>query len=256
MVKISTSVRSPLSPTLYPPEAFSWWASLLFLVALVAASFVPAAIFLAVLLVFRVATVQEMQGLKSLTWPVIFAQFVSYAVSLALIAAILPAIAKRPLSALGLRPPRAVDLLWGLGGAVAMIAFAGAAGAVQELAFHVKSDEVQVHWLREARGTLIAGFVFLACFAAPFFEELTFRGFVFNAFFRYSPAWVAAVLSSILFGVAHWQPGNAGAIVPLIAGGIVLATVYYRSGSLIASMITHSLFNSFTVVLVLVFHQS
>ncbi|MBV8580931.1 MAG: hypothetical protein JOZ86_09865, partial [Candidatus Eremiobacteraeota bacterium] len=49
---------------------------------------------------------------------------------------------------------------------------------------------------------------------------------------------------------------NAGAIFPLIASGIVLALVYYRTVSLPASMITHGLFNAFTVVAVLVFHQT
>jgi len=73
---------------------------------------------------------------------------------------------------------------------------------------------------------------------------------------RYAPPWLAALFSAILFGFAHWQPGNAGAIAPLAAGGIALATVYYRSGSLVASMLTHSLFNTFTVVAVLVFHQT
>jgi len=252
VVKISTSARSPLSPQLYPPEAFRWWASLGFALVLIIASFAPAAFFLAILLVFHMASLQD---LKSLTWPVIAAQFASYAVSLALIAAVLPMIAQRPLSALGLRLPRASDLAWGLGGAVVMIIVASVAGAVQENVFHVKADEVQVHWLREARGTLIAGFVILACIAAPFFEELTFRGFIFNAFLRYCPAWLAVLLSSVLFGLAHLQPGNIGAIVPLAAGGLVLATVYYRSGSLAASMVTHALFNTFTVVLVLVFHQ-
>jgi uncharacterized protein len=253
VVKTSTSARSPLSPKLYPPEAFRWWASLPFVLLLLIAPIAAAAIFLAILLVFRIATLHD---LRSFTWPVLASQFAAYAVSLALIAAILPMLAQRPLSALGLRRPQPSDLVWGLGGAVAMVLFAGAAGAVQELVFHLKPDEVQVHMLREARGTLVAGFVLLACVAAPFFEELTFRGVVFNALLRYCPSWLAVLLSAVIFGLAHLQPGNAGAIMPLAIGGVVLAVVYYRSGSLIASMVTHSLFNTFTVVLVLVFHQS
>jgi membrane protease YdiL (CAAX protease family) len=253
VVKTSTSARSPLSPTLYPPEAFRWWASVPFVLALIVAPIAGAAFFLAILLVFRVATLHD---LRSFTWPVLASQFAAYAVSLALIAAVLPALAQRPLSALGLRAPRASDLVWGAGGALMMIVLAGAAGAMQELVFHLKADEVQVHMLREARGSLVAGFVFLACFAAPFFEELTFRGVVFNSLLRYCPGWVAIALSAVIFGLAHFQPGNAGAIAPLAVGGVVLATVYYRSGSLVASMFTHSLFNTFTVVLVLVFHQS
>ena len=252
MVKTSTSDRSPLSPTLWPREAFPWWFSAGVFVMVALSQIVPAAIFIAVLFTLRLATLAD---LKTLSWPVVSGQLAAYAVSLAILVTILPVLAKRPLSSLGLRAPRASDLAWGLGGAAAMVIVATATGAVQDALFHIKPDEVQVHWLREARGTLVAGFVFLACAAAPFFEELTFRGFLFNAFLRYMPAWAAVALSATVFGLAHIQPGNAGAIAPLAAGGVVLAAVYFRTGSLVASMITHAIFNTFTVVLVLVFHQ-
>ena len=93
---------------------------------------------------------------------------------------------------------------------------------------------------------------------APIFEELAFRGFIFNALLRYLPLWLAVVLSAAVFGLAHGvgQPGNSGALFPLAAGGAVLALVYYYSRSLTASMITHATFNLFTVVLVVAFHQS
>jgi membrane protease YdiL (CAAX protease family) len=54
----------------------------------------------------------------------------------------------------------------------------------------------------------------------------------------------------------HYQPGNAGALAPLAAGGVVLALVYYFSRSLVASMITHATFNACTVVVVLALHQT
>jgi membrane protease YdiL (CAAX protease family) len=252
VVKTSTSARSPLSPTLWPAEAFRWWLSLAVLGLVLASQIIPTALFIAVLFMLHLTTLQD---LKSLSWPIILGQIAAYAASLAILAAMLPVLARRPLSALGLRLPRGRDLAWGLGGAAAMVIGATATGALQDAVFHLKPDEVQVHWLREARGTLIGGFIFLACVGAPFFEELTFRGFLFNAFLRYTPVWAAALASAVLFGFAHWQPGNAGAIAPLAAGGLVLATVYYRSGSLTASMIAHAIFNAFTVVLVLVFHQ-
>jgi membrane protease YdiL (CAAX protease family) len=252
VVKTSTSARSPLSPTLWPADAFRWYFSLAVALVLVLASVIPAAVFIALLVAFRLATPHD---LRTLSWPLLAGQLASYAVGLALLAVVMPPLAQRSFRALGLRAPRASDLVWGIGGAVAMLLAATLTGAVQEALFHLKADEVQVHWLREARGTLIAGFVFLACVAAPFMEELTFRAFFFNAMLRYTPAAVAVLLSSILFGFAHWQPGNAGAIAPLAASGIVLATVYYRSGSLTASMLTHALFNFITVVFVLVLHQ-
>jgi membrane protease YdiL (CAAX protease family) len=253
VVKTSTSARSPLSPTLYPREAFAWYWSLAVAVATLFISVVSATFFLALLIVFRLATIAQ---LKTLSWPVILAQLFSYAVTLVVLYAVLPSLAKRPLHALGLRAPRLSDLAWGIAGAVAMLLFASVVGALQDAAFHVKPDEVQVHWLREARGTLVAGFIVLACVTAPVYEESVFRGFIFNAILRYGPPWFAIAFSACLFGLAHYQPGNGGALAPLAAGGVVLAAVYYRTGSLAASMTTHALFNLFTVVLVVVFHQT
>jgi hypothetical protein len=253
VVKTSISERSPLSPRHWPADAFVWWQSLLFAVVLCVAVFVPAIV---LVLVLYGAGLVSRHDLETLSWPVIIVQLVSYAFALAVLAALLPRIAHRSLASLGLRAPSVRDLVWGLGGAVAMILFAALVSYWQDVFFHVKADEVQVHWLREARGSLVGGFVFLACFAAPFFEEFTFRGFVFNALLRYLPVWGAVLFSAIVFGLVHWQPGNAGALVPLAAGGVVLALVYYQSRSLVASMITHACFNACTVVVVLFFHQA
>jgi len=252
-VKTSISARSQLSPTLWPPDAFVWWRSLAFGSALLIMALVPPVLALATMLLFHLVTLQD---LRTFSWAAIVAQLISYAAQLVVIVAVLPSLAKRPFSALGLRAPRPSDLVWGIAGAAVMVLAGSLAAALQEAVFHLKADEVQVQMLRSTRGSAIAGFVFLACVAAPFFEEVTFRGFVFNAFLRYMPAWAAVILSAVAFGLVHWLPGNAGAIVPLVAGGVVLAVVYYRSGSLVASMITHSLFNLFTVFVVLVLHQS
>ena len=256
MVKVSTSARSPLSPTRWPEDSFRWWASLGTALLVGIAMIVPAVVVLVAFTVLWPGAARMDPLHPALTWPLIVVQLVSNASAVALLLVVLPMVARESLANLGLRAPRARDLLWGLGGAVAMILVADAVGLLQETFVHVKPDEVQVSYLRNARGSELAGFVFMACVAAPFTEELIFRGFVFNALRRYLPAAAAVLLSAIVFGLVHWQTGNAGAIAPLVAGGVVLAVVYYRSGSLVASMITHALFNAFTVTAVLVFHQT
>jgi membrane protease YdiL (CAAX protease family) len=247
VVKISTSEPSRLSPKRFPADAFVWWQSLLLFFTLLLAQLVPPAIVIAFMMVLKLATLHDVYVIS---WPLVIAQLTVYVASIAILAGALPALARRPLSALGIRAPRWSDLAWGIGGAVSMLIAASVVAVVEESVFHLKADEVQVHLLRQAHGSLLAGFAFIACVGAPVFEELTFRGFVFNALLRYMPASVAVVVSAAVFGLAHFAPGNAGAIVPLIAGGAVLAFVYYRSGSLVASMVTHSLFNAFTVVAV------
>lgn len=253
MVKTSTSDRLPLSPTRSTDDSFVWWQSLLLAVLLVFALLVPSTVALAFMIVAGWVHLRDLQA-QTLTPPLLLSQFVAYAGGLAVLVPLLPRLARRSWHALGIRAPRWRDAGYAVGGAIAMVLLVEAAGAAQAAVFHVKPDEVQVQWLRAARGSLIGIFVFLACIAAPFFEELTFRGFVFNALRRYAPVWLAAVLSGVIFGFSHWQPGNAGAIAPLAVGGVVLALVYVRTGSLLASMLTHALFNLVTVVSVVVFH--
>ncbi|HEY6235640.1 MAG TPA: type II CAAX endopeptidase family protein [Candidatus Elarobacter sp.] len=242
----------PLSPTRSPDTGFVWWQSLLFAVLLIGALIVPGVLALAFMIAAGWAHLRDLQ---SMSWPLIASQFVAYAAALGVIFRLLPVLANRSLRELGLRAPRWRDIGFAMFGAIVMVLVSASVAVVQENVFHVKSDEVQVHWLRDARGPLIWMFVVLACAAAPFFEELTFRGFVFNAVRRYLPPWFAIGVTGFVFGLAHIQPGNAGAIAPLAAGGVVLTWVYYRSGSLVASMLTHASFNLVTVVLVLVFHQ-
>jgi membrane protease YdiL (CAAX protease family) len=129
-------------------------------------------------------------------------------------------------------------------------------GALEQNVLHLHVHETAVDLLKGARGASALGFGFLAVVAAPFVEELTFRGFVFNALLRYTGAVIAGLLSALLFGLAHLDPSSPTAVVPLAGGGAVLAWVYYRSGSLVSSMIAHGCFNLLTVVGVLVFHQS
>jgi membrane protease YdiL (CAAX protease family) len=252
VVKTSISAPSPLSPTRWPADAFLWWRSLLLFVALIAVPVVATVFAFAIVLMFQLA---PLRSLQTLSWPVIIAQFYAYAWVLAVLLPVLPMVAQRSLRELGLRFPRSIDIAIGLSGAIVMIAVTAVVGVAQERFLHLKPDEVAVDWLRAAHGPLLAGFAVLACIAAPVLEEFVFRGFLLNALRRYTPAWVAIAISAILFGAFHMQQGNNGVIVPLAAGGVVLGIVYYWSGSLTASMLTHAFFNAATFFAVGVLHQ-
>lgn len=79
---------------------------------------------------------------------------------------------------------------------------------------------------------------------APIAEEIFFRGFVFAGLVRpFGPAG-AMLASGLLFGAFHiTSVDTVGLIVPLAAIGVLLAWVYYRTGSLWPSIVTHVLFN-------------
>ena len=79
--------------------------------------------------------------------------------------------------------------------------------------------------------------------AAPFVEEVTFRGLLYPALKRRIGAAAAAVLSAALFSLVHWHLPTAPAIFTL---GLALAYVYERTGTLSAPIAFHAMFNGWT----------
>ena len=252
MVNPSTFVRSPLSPTPSTPDGFVWWRSLLLTALLLVALVVGIAF---ALLVIRTAHVPLGDPRHpSLTWGVVAGQILLYVPVIGTLVAFLPWVAQRPLADLGLRPPGPREITFGVTGGVVMLIVTLIVAGIQYALLHLKTEQLPVQLLARAHDpALIAGFALLAIVVAPFAEEFVFRGFVFNALRRYLPVPAAMVLSAALFGLAH---ADMSAFAPLWAGGIVLAWVYWRSGSLTCSMIAHATFNTVQVVLIVFAHQT
>lgn len=90
----------------------------------------------------------------------------------------------------------------------------------------------------------------LVILAAPFAEELFFRGFLFGGLRGRMSLWPAALVSGVLFGLVH-LPGGALQVPPLAVFGVLLAWLYERTGSLGPPIFVHMIQNaisfSFTV---------
>ena len=71
-----------------------------------------------------------------------------------------------------------------------------------------------------------------ACGAA--FEEALFRGYAFQTLVRAQLAWLAVLLTAIIFGAAHLSNRGAGWIssVDTVLAGIVFAAAYFKSRDL------------------------
>ncbi len=251
MVNRSTSAPSPPSPTPWTADAFVWWRSLL-----VAAALAGGAVLIALLQAAWILGTHarvDMAHLR-LDWTLVVLQLASYAPIVPILFAVLPWAARVPLHELGLRRPSRGEALQGLAGGGVMLVVMLALGGLQTVVTHLPPQEQAVNLLAGARDPLlIAAFAVIACGFAPFAEELVFRGYVLNALRRYLPLWLAAVLSGLVFGAVH---GSPTALVPLWGGGIVLAYVYARTGTLAASMISHAAFNVVNVALIVFAHQT
>lgn len=89
-------------------------------------------------------------------------------------------------------------------------------------------------------------------FEAPLFEEPIFRGVILRGFARRMPFWAAAALSGFVFAMVHV---NAASFIPLCFLGIAFAWLYRRTGTLLAPMTAHFLFNLTNVVLLFCFPE-
>jgi uncharacterized protein len=98
----------------------------------------------------------------------------------------------------------------------------------------------------------LAGAAVFVCVVAPVAEEVFFRGFVFGVLRRWRISvagrqlgpWLAAVITGILFGLAHTGSASPRYLVPLGFLGFMLCLVRWRTGSLYPCIALHSLNNS------------
>lgn len=86
-----------------------------------------------------------------------------------------------------------------------------------------------------AGGSFIGG-ILIAVISAPIIEEILFRGIVFRSIRKVSPAWLAILLSSILFGAYHLNPVQA---VYATFMGIVAGIIYEKKKNLMFPIFVH-----------------
>jgi uncharacterized protein len=98
----------------------------------------------------------------------------------------------------------------------------------------------------------LVGAAIFVCVIAPIAEEFFFRGFIFGALRRWHVTiagrdvgvWVAAILTGILFGLAHTGSAASQYLIPLGFLGFVLCLIRWKTGSLYPCMALHSVNNS------------
>ncbi|WP_368270601.1 lysostaphin resistance A-like protein [Ligilactobacillus salivarius] len=80
---------------------------------------------------------------------------------------------------------------------------------------------------------------------APVMEELIFRKVLFGNFSRFIPFLPAALVSSLLFSLAHMD----GHFLIYASIGLLFCYIYYRTGTIITSILSHIFLNLFIILL-------
>ena len=87
---------------------------------------------------------------------------------------------------------------------------------------------------------VIGSFAVIALWG-PLAEEVFFRGFIFAGLVRRLGVRRAALLSSVIFALVHSDPR---VMVPIFVTGMLLAWLYYKTGSIWSSFAAHSMQNA------------
>ena len=158
----------------------------------------------------------------------------------------------RPVEWLGLRwpgwrwgfliAPAAVLIMWSF---FAGLQTSGFMQWIEALGVETVQDTVKI--LQDSNDPVILGLMaFAAVIAAPFCEEIVFRGYLYSAAKRFAGPWAAAVCSALIFAAAH---GSISALLPLFVFGCLLVFIYEKTGSLWAPIAVHLCFNGATVAI-------
>ena len=103
--------------------------------------------------------------------------------------------------------------------------------------------------------TYVVSLVITAVIAAPFVEEIVFRGVVMRGLRSRLSAAPAVVLQGVLFGVAHIDPvrgaGNIGLAIILSGVGIAFGGAAYLLRRIGPTIVAHAIFNGLVLLLVL-----
>jgi len=98
-------------------------------------------------------------------------------------------------------------------------------------------------------GVGLAGMTLVAVLVSPIAEETFLRGFIFGGVAkRFGYGW-GAVISALIFSVAHLQPG---ALLPIFILGLLLAWVYIRTGSIWPCIFIHLAHNSIGILFMVI----
>ena len=149
-------------------------------------------------------------------------------------------------SALGFR---AVDIrsLGALLGLVAAVVLG--ANVVVRSFFHLpRTQDLFVFGHHPRQVLLMLG---LALVVAPLGEEILFRGFFLQGLTRRWGFWPAAIVTSAVFALAHLLPYL---YVPVFIMGLAFAWLFWRTGSLWASIAAHATMNLTSLVVAALFY--
>lgn len=140
------------------------------------------------------------------------------------------------------RMPSWMDILWAPAGLVAYLILT----SIMMLVAATLLPFVDINQAQDTGiGPITSQYQYILAFIslvvlAPVAEEVLFRGYLFGKLRKFTPVWVAIVITSLLFGLVHFQ-WNVG--IDTFALSVVMCLLRVVSGSLWPAILLHMIKN-------------
>jgi uncharacterized protein len=181
---------------------------------------------------------RQMSLLASSYWIVI-----SFIIALIVVLIILNRSEKHRIDDRSIPLPMGKSLSWAVGGIfLAFIAQYAAAIVEQLLGIKMGSDNTQrIIQLIETFPMVVV----VSSIIGPILEEIVFRKIIFGSLHKRFSFFISALISSIIFGLAHFEPAH---LILYSAMGFTFAFLYNKTKRILVSIIAHVMMNTIVVV--------
>jgi membrane protease YdiL (CAAX protease family) len=166
-----------------------------------------------------------------------------------------------PLSSIGLKKPRWVDLLWGIGSVIPyFVAYAVILSIVSRLIPSLNVNEKQQLGFNDIHGIQALTLTFISLVVLPpIAEEIAVRGLLYSSLKKSLSFGVALIVTSLIFASAHLpEGGSAGplyvAFIDTFVLSLFLVAIRRYSGRLYGGMTLHAIKNGIAFVALYLVH--
>jgi membrane protease YdiL (CAAX protease family) len=147
------------------------------------------------------------------------------------------------------RSTRGQAVLWAILGVFMVFAAQYIAIIIEMLAFNIDPGSDNTEQITEfARA--VPMFIIVLTVIGPILEEIIFRLIIFGAIYKKYNFWIAAITSSLIFSVVHWDFEHT---LVYVAAGLAFAFLYVKTKRILVPIIAHVAINTFVVLVQVVY---
>lgn len=149
------------------------------------------------------------------------------------------------------RSTRSTAFLWAILGIFMAFGAQYIAAIIEMQIFRIEPGSENTADIVELAKTVPA-FMIIVAIVGPILEEIVFRMIIFGALYKRFNFWIAAIISSLIFAVVHFDFEH---MLIYTAIGITFAFLYVKTKRILVPICAHVAMNSFVMIVQVIFGE-